>query len=337
MYSKQEYPARDRRRNILRVGDTASRTRTVTARDIELFTEITGDRNPLHYDPRLARRSRFGGIVVQGGVTSGLLNAVVAEDLPGPGSVFLHVDWAFRAPVRPGDVITAEVEVTSSPGRQAGHQAVDHDHQPGRRRGSRWDSRRLARPGSREWLSAASCDRHNSALASRRRPRRSPNYGAAPAGAQTTKLPNNWAGLRAVITSSPQRLPGGSRRSSPSASRPGCMSMHRRVRSEHPDLQRTGRCHEPLWSRQSHQQRFRGNARACRRVCGLLRGKPSCCYTRSARCASASVMSSSVTAAMELLTISVAARLSNRLRRSSPPRNCDAWASARSLASQARE
>ena len=44
-------------------------------------------------------------------MTSGLLNAVVAEELPGPGSVFLHVDWSFRAPVRPGDVITAEVEV----------------------------------------------------------------------------------------------------------------------------------------------------------------------------------------------------------------------------------
>jgi acyl dehydratase len=48
---------------------------------------------------------------VQGGVTTGLLNAVVAEDLPGPGSVFLRVEWDFRAPVRPGDVITAEVEV----------------------------------------------------------------------------------------------------------------------------------------------------------------------------------------------------------------------------------
>ncbi|MFQ5425824.1 MAG: MaoC/PaaZ C-terminal domain-containing protein [Gaiellales bacterium] len=57
------------------------------------------------------RASRFGGTIVQGGVTSGLLNAVVAEDLPGPRSVFLHVDWSFRAPVRPGDVITAEVEV----------------------------------------------------------------------------------------------------------------------------------------------------------------------------------------------------------------------------------
>ena len=92
-------------------GDTARRTRAITARDIELFTELTGDRNPLHYDEELAAASRFGGIIVQGGVTSGLLNAVVAEELPGPGSVFLHVDWSFKAPVRPGDEITAEVEV----------------------------------------------------------------------------------------------------------------------------------------------------------------------------------------------------------------------------------
>ncbi|MDT3440325.1 MULTISPECIES: MaoC family dehydratase [unclassified Pseudofrankia] len=93
------------------VGQRATRTRAITVRDIELFTEMTGDRNPLHCDPDVAEASRFGGIIVQGGVTSGLLNAVVAEDLPGPGSVFLHVDWNFRAPVRPGDVITATVEV----------------------------------------------------------------------------------------------------------------------------------------------------------------------------------------------------------------------------------
>jgi acyl dehydratase len=92
-------------------GQTARRTRNVTARDIELFTELTGDRNPLHYDSAAAEATRFGGIIVQGGVTSGLLNALVAEDLPGPGSVFLHVDWNFRAPVRPGDEITAEAEV----------------------------------------------------------------------------------------------------------------------------------------------------------------------------------------------------------------------------------
>src|SRR5918912_260478 len=95
----------------MKVGQTARRTRRVTARDIELFTEMTGDRNPLHYDEQRATKSRFGGIIVQGGVTSGLLNALVAEELPGPGSVFLHVDWNFRAPVRPGDEITAEAEV----------------------------------------------------------------------------------------------------------------------------------------------------------------------------------------------------------------------------------
>jgi acyl dehydratase len=95
----------------LQPGDSARRSRTVRTADIELFTAMTGDRNPIHYDPDLAARSRFGGVVVQGGVTTGLLNAVVAEDLPGPGSVFLHVDWRFLAPVRPGDVLTAEVRV----------------------------------------------------------------------------------------------------------------------------------------------------------------------------------------------------------------------------------
>ncbi len=93
------------------VGEKASRTRQVSSRDIELFTEMTGDRNPLHYDEQLASKSRFGKIIVQGGVTTGLLNAVVAEDLPGPGSVFLHVAWSFKAPVSPGDEITASVEV----------------------------------------------------------------------------------------------------------------------------------------------------------------------------------------------------------------------------------
>jgi len=97
-----------------RVGHTASRSRLVTRRDIELFTEISGDRNPLHYDDEAAARSRFGGIVVQGGVTTAVLNAVVAEDLPGPGSVFLQLDLRFLAPVRPGDVITGTVTVTSA-------------------------------------------------------------------------------------------------------------------------------------------------------------------------------------------------------------------------------
>jgi acyl dehydratase len=94
-----------------RPGDRAALSRKVTVSDIELFTQISGDRNPLHYDERAARASRFGEIVVQGGVTSAILNAVVAERLPGPGTVFLNVNWDFRAPVRPGDEITGEVEV----------------------------------------------------------------------------------------------------------------------------------------------------------------------------------------------------------------------------------
>ena len=97
---------------IPELGQVARRSRAVTARDIELFTDISSDRNPLHYDEQAARATRFGGIVVQGGVTSAILNAVVAEDLPGPGTVFLQVNWNFKAPVRPGDTITGEVKLT---------------------------------------------------------------------------------------------------------------------------------------------------------------------------------------------------------------------------------
>jgi len=98
-------------RGVPEIGQTATRSRAVTTRDIERFTEMTGDRNPLHYDEALAKQTRMGGIVVQGGVTSGILNAVVAEELPGPGTVFLEVHWSFKAPVRPGDTITGEVKV----------------------------------------------------------------------------------------------------------------------------------------------------------------------------------------------------------------------------------
>ena len=95
-----------------RVGQRAERSRRVEDADIALFTQISGDRNPLHYDASAAEASPFGRIIVQGGITSAILNAVVAEDLPGPGTVFLHVDWSFKAPVRPGDTITGAVEIT---------------------------------------------------------------------------------------------------------------------------------------------------------------------------------------------------------------------------------
>ena len=95
----------------MKVGDVARRTREVRDRDIELFSEMTGDRNPLHVDEAAAKASRFGGLITQGGVTSGLLNAVVAEKLPGPGTVFLSVSWQFRRPTYLGETMTAIVTV----------------------------------------------------------------------------------------------------------------------------------------------------------------------------------------------------------------------------------
>jgi acyl dehydratase len=95
------------------VGAAAERTRRTSMRDIERFSEMTGDMNPLHYDADLAARSPFGGLIVQGGVTSGILNALVAEDLPGPGTVFLGVEWKFTKAVGVDEEITGRVEVTS--------------------------------------------------------------------------------------------------------------------------------------------------------------------------------------------------------------------------------
>jgi len=95
----------------LRVGQRARRTLTVTAREVELYARITGDRNPLHFDSAFAARTRFGRLVAQGGITAGMLNALVAMDLPGPGTVFMSQSLRYLAPVYLGDTVTAEVEV----------------------------------------------------------------------------------------------------------------------------------------------------------------------------------------------------------------------------------
>jgi acyl dehydratase len=97
----------------IRVGGRASRTLAVGDEHIELFARLTGDRNPLHFDDEFAGATRFGRRVVQGGVTTGLLNAIVAMDLPGPGSVFMEQQLRYLAPVHPGDTITAEATITS--------------------------------------------------------------------------------------------------------------------------------------------------------------------------------------------------------------------------------
>jgi acyl dehydratase len=95
----------------LRVGETASRSLTLTRDHVETFAELTGDRNPLHFDEAFAAATPYGRPIVQGGLTTGLLHALVAEDLPGPGTVFLSQQWDFTAPVFVGDTIEASARV----------------------------------------------------------------------------------------------------------------------------------------------------------------------------------------------------------------------------------
>ncbi|HEX2439338.1 MAG TPA: MaoC family dehydratase [Methylomirabilota bacterium] len=97
----------------LKVGQRARRTQTVTAREVELYAQITGDRNPLHFDEGFAKRTRFGRLVAQGGIAAGMLNALVAMDMPGPGTVFLSQTLTYKAPTYLGDTLTAEIEVLS--------------------------------------------------------------------------------------------------------------------------------------------------------------------------------------------------------------------------------
>jgi acyl dehydratase len=95
------------------VGQRAQRSLTLKSHHVQTFAELTGDYNPLHFDEAFASRTRFGRLVVQGGLTTGLLHALVATDLPGPGTVFLSQSWKFTAPVYVDDTITAEAEVMS--------------------------------------------------------------------------------------------------------------------------------------------------------------------------------------------------------------------------------
>ena len=97
----------------LHVGQKASRSLTLTAEHVAKYAEITGDYNPLHFDEAFAAGTKFGKLVVQGGLTTGILNALVAMDMPGPGTVFLSHDIKFLAPVFIGDTITGEAEVLS--------------------------------------------------------------------------------------------------------------------------------------------------------------------------------------------------------------------------------
>ncbi|MGB8621931.1 MAG: MaoC family dehydratase [Paracoccaceae bacterium] len=87
--------------------------KTVTDRDIELFAEVSTDRNPVHLDDDYAHDTIFEGRIAHGMLTAGLISAVIGEQLPGHGSVYLGQTLKFLAPVRPGDVVFAEVAVTA--------------------------------------------------------------------------------------------------------------------------------------------------------------------------------------------------------------------------------
>ena len=95
----------------LQVGQSATRSLTLTGEHVRKYAEISGDYNPLHFDAAFAAGTKFGRLVVQGGLTTGLLHALAAMDLPGPGTVFLSQNWKFTAPVYIGDTITAHGEI----------------------------------------------------------------------------------------------------------------------------------------------------------------------------------------------------------------------------------
>jgi len=96
----------------LRVGDRAERRIVIGDEQLELFAQATGDRNPVHFDDAYAASTRFGGRIAHGMLVAGVISALLASDLPGPGTVYLGQELRFRAPVRPGDEVRCEVQVT---------------------------------------------------------------------------------------------------------------------------------------------------------------------------------------------------------------------------------
>ena len=97
----------------LTVGQKASRTLTLTKEHVKTYAGLSGDFNPLHFDESFVSKTKFKRLVVQGGLTTGLLHALVAMDMPEPGTVFQSQNWKFVAPVFIGDTITAVATVKS--------------------------------------------------------------------------------------------------------------------------------------------------------------------------------------------------------------------------------
>ncbi|MDI7267042.1 MAG: MaoC family dehydratase [Myxococcota bacterium] len=101
----------ERRYADIKVGDKASLSKVVTDRDVLLFAEVTGDRNPVHIDEEFAKKSLFKERVAHGMLGAGLISAVLGTELPGYNTIYLGQEMKFTAPVKIGDTIAAEVEV----------------------------------------------------------------------------------------------------------------------------------------------------------------------------------------------------------------------------------
>ncbi|MDP4031754.1 MAG: MaoC family dehydratase [Pseudorhodobacter sp.] len=97
----------------IEIGMARHLRKTVTDRDIKLFAEVSTDHNPVHLDEAYARDTIFAGRIAHGMLTAGLISAVIGEQLPGHGTVYLGQTLKFMAPVRPGDTVYAEVKVTA--------------------------------------------------------------------------------------------------------------------------------------------------------------------------------------------------------------------------------
>ena len=95
----------------LAIGMQASFTKQVTEADIVKFADVSGDNNPVHLDEEFAKTTRFGGRIAHGMLSAGHISAVLANQLPGPGTIYLGQTLAFKAPVKPGDVVVTTVEV----------------------------------------------------------------------------------------------------------------------------------------------------------------------------------------------------------------------------------
>ena len=97
--------------NSFTIGQRAERSMHITAEMVQKYAEISGDFNPLHFDKEFTKKTKYGRLIAQGGVITGVLNAIVSMDVPGPGTVFMHEDYNYKAPVYIGDYITGSIEI----------------------------------------------------------------------------------------------------------------------------------------------------------------------------------------------------------------------------------